>query len=166
MFGLYPGSPGLPSGNPNLNGPYSALGGSADWAFPNQNALQPAARTEDLLGCSVDLPAGTTEGKIQELKHFLMRLDTKTSKPRLKEALRIQRSPEKHLEFLEGVSDALDTGVAVAFGKSGQFCDYYYVSTCTVSGCTRVNLIPKEHGICRNCQDKARRLKPAKQERK
>jgi hypothetical protein len=140
--------------------------GDMNWAFPNQNAPQPAARTEDLLSCSLDLPAGTTEGEIDELKHFLMKLDTKTSKPRLKEALKIQRSPDKLLKFLEGVHDALDTSVAVAFGNSSQFCDYYYVSTCTVSGCTRVNIIPKKSGVCRNCQDKARRLKPAKQEPK
>ncbi|KAG7528295.1 hypothetical protein FFLO_06258 [Filobasidium floriforme] len=113
---------------------------------PVSQAVLPTSRCVQLGVYTLDLPAETTDEKVQQLDILFWNLDARESRQRLKQALKIVRSPQDLLTFLEGIQAAVDKRtLCPAFGNGKNT----FAFTCSDSHCRRVVLDTlRKEGLC------------------
>ncbi|KAH8077233.1 hypothetical protein HD553DRAFT_346757 [Filobasidium floriforme] len=152
---MHPGPPDTPSHNSIFPNPLDTYQHAQYQNIPpvSQAAL-PNSRCVQLGGYTLDLPAETTDEKLQQLDILFWNLDAQQSKTKLKRALEIIRSPQDQLTFLEGIQAAIDKRTPCpAFGNGKST----FAFTCSASYCLRVVLdtVQKE-GFCKRHRQRSK----------
>jgi hypothetical protein len=111
-------------------------------------------------GVDVNLPPQTSNTLIEQLRMTLQDLEY-PSLVKVKDALELQTSPKRQLEFLNNLYEALGTEKKVSgFVGNRNEPKEYYIFRCSGYNCVRIIMrMGSKKGVCQSCQARVSKAK-------